>query len=620
METDSWEVGMETSSRRGALRFVGHFLQMMVAMVVGMVVLDPAWRLALPDAAERVDVLALVAATDMSIGMAAWMRLRRHGWPSTLEMVAAMYVPFLVLLVPYWAGWISGAAVMTGGHALMVPAMIAVMLRRRAEYTHPHHAGPTYRRVVRVLVRVGVVTVAVVAPPVAVGAVTAFTYLDTVYEPPADVGVPASVRDAPAHDPSKPTAVVLVGNQGANAADTLAPYETFAATGAYNLYTVAPERQRVTLTGGLDLVPDLGFAGLGQRLGGRAPDVIAVPAMPDATAASSGPMRAWLARQAGAGALVLSVCQGADVVAAAGLLDGHDATSHWFRISKLEQTYPEVRWHRATRYVDDGTVITTGGVLSGIDGTLRVIERMLGTGAASAAATAVGWTHYSPGTSGPLPASTFGLRDMITGVNLSFRPKQDIGVVVTDGVGEIELASVFITYSDVSYVARTVALGVGGTGPVRSRHGLTFLPRSGVSDAPGLDRLVVPGADAARRHDPTLDRFGPQYVHAEAGFPFVPVLRDMASTVDVPTARWRAKTLEYPVDELALTGPGWPWGATLLPLLYSLIGLAVLAAGWFALRALGALRPARPVTPPAAGSGSMAGDPAADRAPEMAGR
>ena len=173
--------------------------------------------------------------------------------------------------------------------------------------------------------------------------------------------------------------------------------------------------------------------------------------------------------------------------------------------------------------------------------------------------------------------------------------------------------------SDVSYVARTVALGRDGTAPVRTRHGLVFVPRAGVFDASGLDRLIVPGADAARRHDPALDRLAPAYVHAEPDFANVAVLRDIARTVDVPTARWRAKTLEYPEDELDLTGPGWPWGATLLPLLYSLIGLAVVGAGRLALRFSPCfwLR-ARPVVPPAAGSGSMSGDP--DRTPEMAGR
>ena len=57
---------------------------------------------------------------------------------------------------------------------------------------------------------------------------------------------------APTHDPGKPTAVILLGSEGANAADVLAPYEVLASSGAFNLYTVAPQRQPVPLTGGLD--------------------------------------------------------------------------------------------------------------------------------------------------------------------------------------------------------------------------------------------------------------------------------------------------------------------------------------------------------------------------------
>ena len=59
----------------------------------------------------------------------------------------------------------------------------------------------------------------------------------------------------PAHDPGKPTAVVLLGSEGANAADVLPPYEVLAATGAFNLYTVAPQRQPVPLTGGWTWFP-----------------------------------------------------------------------------------------------------------------------------------------------------------------------------------------------------------------------------------------------------------------------------------------------------------------------------------------------------------------------------
>ena len=107
--------------------------------------------------------------------MAVWMRLRRHSRASIVEMSAAMYVPFVALLVPFWAGTISGPTLMTLGHVLMVPAMVVAMLRRRSEYTKPHHHPPALRRRrgIRALAWIVVATVAVVTPPAVVGAVNA---------------------------------------------------------------------------------------------------------------------------------------------------------------------------------------------------------------------------------------------------------------------------------------------------------------------------------------------------------------------------------------------------------------------------------------------------------------
>ena len=73
-------------------------------------------------------------ATNMSVGMAVWMRIRGHGLPAIAEMSAAMYLSFLVLLPLHWAGVLTGMAFMTAGHVLMVPAMLVAMLRRRSEY------------------------------------------------------------------------------------------------------------------------------------------------------------------------------------------------------------------------------------------------------------------------------------------------------------------------------------------------------------------------------------------------------------------------------------------------------------------------------------------------------
>jgi hypothetical protein len=126
-----------TASRgRHTWHLVRHYLEMVVAMVVGMVVLGPLEALLWPALDDRVDVHAMVMATNMAVAMAAWMRFRGHSWASIAEMSAAMYVPFAVLLVPYWAGAVSGSFLFTAGHVLMLPAMALAMWWRLDEYRH----------------------------------------------------------------------------------------------------------------------------------------------------------------------------------------------------------------------------------------------------------------------------------------------------------------------------------------------------------------------------------------------------------------------------------------------------------------------------------------------------
>ena len=129
---------------RPAGRFIRHFVEMLVAMAVGMALLAPLWSAVLaPFGVELTDhtgLHAMTMATDMSIGMGAWMRWRGHGWRSISEMSAAMYVPFAAVLVPYWFGALTADGVMLAGHLLMLPAMLVAMLARRDEYAGAHHA------------------------------------------------------------------------------------------------------------------------------------------------------------------------------------------------------------------------------------------------------------------------------------------------------------------------------------------------------------------------------------------------------------------------------------------------------------------------------------------------
>jgi hypothetical protein len=151
----------------------------------------------------------------------------------------------------------------------------------------------------RVILVTAIVLTALVVP-VAVGAVGIAGVRGEIYTPRDATAPPVSVEAAaiPAHDPTKPTAVVVLSLAGTNVADALPPYEVLANTGAFNLYTVAEQRQPMPLTGGVDLIPDLTFGQLADRLQ-AAPDVIVVPEIHDRGEPSSAPIEEWLQRRAG---------------------------------------------------------------------------------------------------------------------------------------------------------------------------------------------------------------------------------------------------------------------------------------------------------------------------------
>jgi hypothetical protein len=132
------------TGRRGRWRFLRHYLEMVGAMLVGMVVLGAALRGVLALAGLRyptryAELVALEMAVTMSAGMVAWMRHRGHGWASTLEMVGAMFAPAVVLVPLLWLGVIAGDALLLLEHLAMLPLMLLVMLRRRAEYGGAAH-------------------------------------------------------------------------------------------------------------------------------------------------------------------------------------------------------------------------------------------------------------------------------------------------------------------------------------------------------------------------------------------------------------------------------------------------------------------------------------------------
>jgi hypothetical protein len=135
------EPAAHTTQHLSARKFALHFAEMVVAMAVGMVALHPVWTFVLdavgaPGLMSNPYTGALIMATNMTVAMSAWMRIRGHRWRPIAEMGAAMYLPFLVLFVPLALDYIDEGALMLWGHVLMLPAMAAAMLLRPHEYAH----------------------------------------------------------------------------------------------------------------------------------------------------------------------------------------------------------------------------------------------------------------------------------------------------------------------------------------------------------------------------------------------------------------------------------------------------------------------------------------------------
>ena len=124
-------------------RLTRHYLEMVAAMIVGMVVLGGASSLVL-DLPDRTSVELVEMAIWMTVPMVAWMRFRGHRWRACNEMAAAMLGPAVVALAMLGSGVVTdGDALVMFEHTVMFPAMLGVMLLRRDEYAgHDHDDEP----------------------------------------------------------------------------------------------------------------------------------------------------------------------------------------------------------------------------------------------------------------------------------------------------------------------------------------------------------------------------------------------------------------------------------------------------------------------------------------------
>jgi len=174
--------------------------------------------------------------------------------------------------------------------------------------------------------------------------------------------------------------VAFLISEGAVVIDFCGPWEVFERVSipgrkfdAFSLYTVAETAAPVVASGGLKIIPNYTIANA------PAPKVIVIPAQSPASEAT----KAWIRNATKNTDVTMSVCTGAFVLASTGLLSGKAATTHHGAYVDLAMQYPDIHVQRGARFVESGNLATAGGLTSGMDLALRVVERYFGQDVAS---------------------------------------------------------------------------------------------------------------------------------------------------------------------------------------------------------------------------------------------
>jgi len=263
---------------------------------------------------------------------------------------------------------------------------------------------------------------------------------------------------------AKPLVVLLADADGVEVTDLLAPYAILAESGAVDVRVVSPDRRPVRLMPGVAWVkPQLTLAELP-----RTPDVVIVPAMMK----PKDPARAaWLRAQAKAGARIMSICEGAETVADAGLFDGRQATAHWYHIADHRKAYPKTTWRQDVRWITDGPVTSTAGVTASAPASLELLRELAGEAVMRETAVRLGLPEPDPKHAG----ADFRLTGRGVGVaagNMArLWDREDVAVALKPGFDELGFAAQLDGWS-VTY--RSQAWAQPQAGAV-SRRGLTIL-------------------------------------------------------------------------------------------------------------------------------------------------
>lgn len=320
------------------------------------------------------------------------------------------------------------------------------------------------------------------------------------------------VQNAPAgalpivHNQKRPGAlpvVVVVAQDTAVLSDFVVPYGVLAQSGAAKVIAVNMKAGPLK-AGPLTLLPDMTAAEFDRAYPDGA-DYVIVPA----TGNEHAEERAWLRTQHARGAALVSICDGVELLAEIGALDGRRATGHWASLRDRQKHYPRVTWLTNLRYVADGEVASSAGVSASLPISLALVETIAGPEVARATAARLGVDSWGAAHD----SDVFKLRPTdfsVHSANMRVKRNDVVTLEVRDGEDEVALSLYAEAWSRTMRDQVSLVSATGG--PVRLRGGLRVQTQAASSVAPdvrfALADTVRAGAALPAAFDAIAQRYG----------------------------------------------------------------------------------------------------------------
>jgi len=291
---------------------------------------------------------------------------------------------------------------------------------------------------------------------------------------------------------TRPVVAIVGENAGTELTDFAIPYGVLARSGAAEIVTVSTQPGVLRMRPALRVQADATIAEFDSRFPQGA-DYVVVPAV---VKFNDPTLLAWVKAQGFKGTTLVSICDGAAVVAGTGLMDGRRATAHWASAKNRRRLFPRVNWIADIRYVADGPIVSTAGISAAMPASLALVEAIAGRPRAVALAEELGVADWSDAhcTAPFRPRLGVNVKAhaAVTYTNGWFHGTDMIGLPVADGVDEIALA---ITADAYSRTGRSMLHALAATSaPVRTRSGLVIVPDT-LTGGHRMDR-ELPALDA----------------------------------------------------------------------------------------------------------------------------